>query len=212
MHIKIKPNAAEFTARPAVSLDPPLSVEEFQGEIQALEKALELMTFQPDEKWLIELGHRLFQRVKIPCDSTSEQLVLEIEPELMDLPWEFLHDGSRFLVLNPGILRYISHKPATRCAPVDSDRLHVTAMLCSPLLNYDPDVYFLTTDKGLYDPLHVQPTVLNFRQEVKGFTDFEGQPFPLLFDLFRRTRKRTFREALTQSCHVLHFSGHGNRG
>jgi hypothetical protein len=40
MHIKIKPNSTELTDKPAIALDPPLSVEEFQGEIQALEKAL----------------------------------------------------------------------------------------------------------------------------------------------------------------------------
>ena len=140
MHIKIKPNSTGFNDRAAISLDPPLSVEEFQDEIQALEKASELMAFKPDEKWLIELGHRLFQRVQIPCEGTSELLVLEIEPELMDLPWEFLHDGNRFLALNPGIMRYLRSEPAARCAPVRNDRLHVSALLCSPLLNYDPDV------------------------------------------------------------------------
>ena len=103
MHINIKPNSTVSSDRGAIPIEPPLSIEEFQDEIQALEKACsgELMAFRPDDNWLVEVGHRLFQRARISCDSVSEPLVLDIEPALMDLPWEFLHDGSRFYCLKP---------------------------------------------------------------------------------------------------------------
>jgi tetratricopeptide (TPR) repeat protein len=217
MQIKIKHNAIELPDSRTVTFDTPLTVEKFQDEINVLDKASsgDLEAYRPDEQWLSELGQKLYQRVQIPHNGSSEPLVLDIEPELMDLPWEFLHDGTKFLVLNPGIIRCFNnnHKAGKQCAQVEKDQLKVTVLLASPLLNADPDEYPpVNLETGLYDPLRGQPSVLNFRQEVKGFTDLEGKPYPLFFDLFRRTRKRTFRDALTQGCHIFHFSGHGDRG
>jgi len=215
--IKINPGGVEIPGQDLRLIKPALSVEWLKEELEVLDSASQgkLGSFRPDEGWLKNFGQRFFQTVFGKELRLESPLVLDIAPDLRELPWELLHNGERFLVLNPGILRCFTEIPEKSVAnsPITDRKAHVTVLLASPLLNADPDETLPIDSKtGLYDPLLNQPSVLDFRKEVQGFTDLEGHPYPYIFDLYRRTQRGTFREQLLNGPDILHFSGHGDRG
>jgi len=217
MFIKINTGTVEIPGQDFRPIEPVLSVERFKEELEVLDSASQgkLGSFRPDREWLKDFGQRLFQAVFETNLSPDGPLVLAIAPELRELPWELLHNGEQFLAFNPGILRCFSEDAdkSRDNSPITRSKARVTVLLASPLLNEDPDLVLPIDSKtGLYDPFLNQPGVLDFRKEVQGFTDLEGKPYPVFFDLYRRTKKETFREQLLEGPDILHFSGHGNRG
>jgi len=194
--IKINPGGVEIPGQDFRPIEPMLSVERFQKELEVLDSASqgELGSFRPNREWLKNFGQRLFQTMFGKELRLESPLVLAITPELRELPWELLHNGERFLVLNPGILRSFNEDAdkSGDNSPIPRSKARVTVLLASPLLNADPDQTLPIDSKAkLYDPFLNQPGVLDFRKEVQGFTDLEGQPYPFIFNPYRRTKRGT---------------------
>ncbi len=220
MLITLKPESITIEEQNPSPIDPALTVAEFAEPLEQLSKAAEgdLDVERPDREWVRGLGKRLYDRV-FPEDfkppAQREPILLDLAPELQSLPWEMLHNGERFMALNPGIVRLAAEhvNDDTLPAPNAGEPLTVGVTLASPLLNSEPEITQpIHPDTGLYDPLHNQPTVLNFREEVLSFRNLEGKPYPVVFDLYRRTRPETFREVLLKGYDIVHYSGHGSPG
>jgi len=181
-------------------------------------QASDLEKIKQPEEFVRRLGRRLFETVFRGGFQPRGMLALELQdPHLHYLPWEFLHDGTDYLVSKYGIIRLIKGKrQAFQPVPADK-RLNILVAMASPLLNYDPDVvpedrWTITEDvsKLVERP---QPTILDLRRGVRYFQQLDGQNFPADFVLKRRTSKDVLRRELSSKAYdVLHFSGHGHKG
>ena len=220
MIIKIQTDRLIFENGDTHVFKEPIPMDRFKEASEVIDAATrtENLGKPPGKDWVRDLGGSLFRHVFPNDHRFREPMILDIAPELRELPWEFLHDGRRFLALNPGIIRLVRDHGAAdagsrKTDPVTGRKLHVKVMMASPLLSWDPDDPSLGAaldEKGRYKPDALYETVLNFRRELQSFEDLRGGEYPVLFDIHRGTRKSVFRDALNSSCDILSFSGHGN--
>ncbi|MCZ6533585.1 MAG: AAA family ATPase [SAR324 cluster bacterium] len=89
-------------------------------------------------RFLQQLGTTLF-RILFPDDSyqrlgSQGPLLLELTRELQDYPWELLNDGTHWLALSRGVLRYVAPpEPPEPGGGISMDALRVAALSADPL-------------------------------------------------------------------------------
>jgi CHAT domain-containing protein len=112
-------------------------------------------------------------------------------PELNRLPWEFLHDGKRFLATSTKI-------PLTRFIELDEPIPELSTVLPIKVLIVIPEGSGLDTDKERDDIIE-ELNKLNRQGEVVGYKVLDG-----------RVTRSEIRKALREDkYHVFHFIGHG---
>ncbi len=157
--------------------------------------------------WLRDVGRRLFDRA-IPAPlaealrADSAPLLLALDPALVALPWELLHDGSAFLARTRGIIRVApTSAPLPTAHASSAARLRVLLALASPVLDETLD--------SVEDER--QPTMVDLEREAALFRELDGAAFAADFKLAMHVTPDELDFALGDA-DVFHFVGHGGIG
>jgi tetratricopeptide (TPR) repeat protein len=170
-----------------------------------------------DEEWAKELrddpaayGHRLYDNLFPPGGPAAEALadlplapdqegtilLVADHPALAAVPWEYVHDGRRFLALDYYLLRGLPEEQRQATPETNNlERLPILFVPCSPLLKPDGE---------LSTPLEVFE---EWETLVRGMEDTEA-PYDLVQVLPPTVDGLERRLARANRC-VVHFSGHG---
>lgn len=165
-------------------ISPPLAnLHEGLEAYQCLREDLSLQSLplpkrQEVTRFLQQLGMRLFETV-FPEDcyqrlDSQGPILLETPPELQVCPWELLNDGSHWLALTRGVLRYVSHPAAPMHTPgVSPGPFRVLALSANPLPGKREDAIadhhsrlgtrFISSVDLLLDPPESGPEDFTFR-------------------------------------------------
>ena len=185
------------------AIDPPLSLEEFSGDIDLLRSK------SVNEKLIREMGERLFQRVftgnalDLYGRTEPAALALEMSDELALLPWELLHDGVNWIARTRGIIRAVATEQGSPEVIPKAGSLRVLAAIAGPLLH---------DDENLPDDSLEQPHLIDVDAHAAVFRGLEGGKFPTEIKLRRHITREILSREVSENYHAFHFVGHGNIG
>ena len=186
-----------------VTVDPPLSVEEFSEEMRLLRGFSEEL----NEQRIRELGERLFQRVFAEAaleqyrSSNPATLALILSDDLAALPWELLHDGDNWTARTRGMVRVATTEQASPEIIPKPGALKVLAAIAGPILH---------DDESLPDDDPKQPGPIDVKAQVEILRGLVGTQFPAEIKLREHVTREQFSREVSENYHVLHFVGHGN--